>query len=152
MGEELLKQGMSGPGSGERQIIDVTEIVDKVGRGEELTLEEQAIYDDIDFDNIHPPRVPEDNHDENELSVRFEESQELFIVRLYDGFDNEWIDITGAITKEEADRVWNEKTKNGTEKTCYGDIDYYRIFPANTIMKYSLAARQLSEEEHDEEG
>lgn len=55
------------------------------------------------------------------------------MVRLFDMFDG-WIDITGPLSKEEADKVWNEYTKNGTEKTKYGDGDYYRIFPADTQM------------------
>jgi len=59
-----------------------------------------------------------------------------FVVRLYDGFDNRWIDITGPVTRAEADRVWSEKTKGGTEKTTFNDIDYFRIFPADTRMLY----------------
>jgi hypothetical protein len=61
----------------------------------------------------------------------------LYIVRLYDGFDHEWIDITKPITEEEALKVWNEKTKNGTEKTCFNDIDYYDIFPSDVKMLFS---------------
>ena len=51
---------------------------------------------------------------------------EKFIVRLYDGFDNEWIDVSSP-----------NKTKNGAEKTKFNDIDYYDIFPADTIMYFS---------------
>lgn len=60
-----------------------------------------------------------------------------YVVRLYDGFDNQWIDISEPVSKEEAERIWNEKTNNGTEKTSYGDIDYFKIFPTNTKMLYS---------------
>jgi len=60
--------------------------------------------------------------------------EDLYVVRLYDGFDNEWIDVSEAVSKDGADRIWNEKTKNGTEKTKFDDIDYYRIFPADTVM------------------
>lgn len=56
-----------------------------------------------------------------------------FVVRLWDMFDG-WIDITGAVTKAEADRILNEKTENGTKNTKYADGDYYSIFPANTRM------------------
>ena len=63
-------------------------------------------------------------------------NEELFIVRLYDGFDYVWIDISEPVTKEEAKKIWNEKTKNGTEKTSFGDIDYFDIFPADTKMHY----------------
>lgn len=60
-----------------------------------------------------------------------------YIVRLYDGFDNEWIDVSSPVSKEEANRIWNEKTNNGTEKTTYNDIDYYAIFEADTVMVFS---------------
>jgi hypothetical protein len=63
---------------------------------------------------------------------------DLFIVRLYDGFDHEWMDITEPVTRQEADKIWNERTKNGTEKTKYDDIDYFAIFPADTTMLYSV--------------
>ena len=63
-------------------------------------------------------------------------SKELFIVRLYDGFDNCWIDVTGPVSKAEADKVWNEKTNNGTSKTSFGDIDYYKVFPSDTQMLF----------------
>lgn len=57
----------------------------------------------------------------------------MYVVRLWDMFDG-WLDLTGPITKEEAEKLWNEKTNNGTRNTCYGDGDYYAIFPANTRM------------------
>ena len=62
--------------------------------------------------------------------------KELFVVRLYDGFDNCWCDVTEPISKEEADRVWNEKTDNGTKETKFDDIDYFKIFPAGTQMLF----------------
>lgn len=57
-----------------------------------------------------------------------------YIVRLYDGFDNIWIDICSPITKEKAEKLWNKNTEEGTRHTSYIDIDYYKIFPADTIM------------------
>ena len=63
--------------------------------------------------------------------------EELFVVRLYDGFDNEWMEVSEPVTKEEAQRIWNEKTNNGKEKTKFDNIDYYAIFPADTVMMYS---------------
>ena len=60
-----------------------------------------------------------------------------FVVRLYDGFDNVWCDVSQPVTIEEAKEIWNEKTGKGTHNTCFGDIDYYRIFPADTKMLYS---------------
>lgn len=62
--------------------------------------------------------------------------EEKFIVRLFDGMDGEWMDISLAVSKEEADKVWNESTKDGTEHTKFDDIDYYKIFPADTRMIY----------------
>jgi hypothetical protein len=62
---------------------------------------------------------------------------EQFIVRQYDGMDNQWTDMTGPVSKDEADRVWNELTAEGTKATSYEDIDYYRIFPADTRMVFS---------------
>lgn len=61
----------------------------------------------------------------------------LFIVRHYDGFDNDWIDVTKPISKEKADAKLAELTNNGQKSTSFGDIDYYKIFPANTRMLFS---------------
>lgn len=61
------------------------------------------------------------------------DQQKMKIVRLWDMFDG-WIDITGPVPEAEARRIWNEKTSNGTQKTCYADGDYYAIFPAGTRM------------------
>lgn len=61
---------------------------------------------------------------------------ETFIVRLWDGMDGIWMDVSEPVSKAEADRIWNEKTKNGTEKTKYDDIDYYHVFPADTVMRF----------------
>jgi hypothetical protein len=60
-----------------------------------------------------------------------------FIVRLYDGFDNEWIDISEPLPLEEAMKIWRGKTNNGTEKYKYDHIDYYEVFPADTKMLHS---------------
>ena len=60
-----------------------------------------------------------------------------YIVRLYDGFDGYWIDITGPMSREEADKVWLEKTSNGTRNRSFNDIDYYKVFPADTKMVFS---------------
>ena len=66
-----------------------------------------------------------------------------FIVRLYDGFDNEWIDVSEPSSYEEALEVWSEKTNGGTEKTTYNDIDYYAIFSEDTVMRYCLEGRKM---------
>lgn len=59
-----------------------------------------------------------------------------FVVRLWDMFDG-WIDISEPVTKEEADRIWNKETADGTKNTKYADGDYYSIFPADTKMFYT---------------
>lgn len=53
-----------------------------------------------------------------------------YIVRLWDGFDYKWIDVSLAVDEVAAIALWNEKTDFGTKMTSYNDIDYYRIFPA----------------------
>ena len=58
----------------------------------------------------------------------------LWVVRLYDGIDNVWIDVSDPVTLDKAKEIWREKTNNGTEKTCYNDLDYFRIFPSDTVM------------------
>ena len=58
------------------------------------------------------------------------------MVRLFDMFDG-WLDITSAISLEEAEKIWNEKTNNGTRNTSYDDGDYYKVFPADTRMIYT---------------
>ena len=60
-----------------------------------------------------------------------------YVVRLYDGFDNLWIDVSKPVTLNEAEEIWNQKTDNGTKKTDFQDIDYYKIFEADTKMLYS---------------
>ena len=59
----------------------------------------------------------------------------LYIVRLYDGFDNKWMDISEEMSHDKALKFLNKKTNNGTQNTSYDDIDYYKIFPADTVMQ-----------------
>jgi len=61
----------------------------------------------------------------------------LYVVRLYDGFDYCWMDVSKALSWDEAEAVWKEKTESGSKNTCYGDIDYYDIFPSDTRMLHS---------------
>lgn len=60
-----------------------------------------------------------------------------FVVRLYDGFDNEWMDIDKPGDEEHVKRVWNDRTSDGTRATSYSDIDYYAIYPVTTTMAHS---------------
>ena len=68
------------------------------------------------------------------MKKKAKEVKELFVVRLYDGFDNEWMDVSEPVSKEEAERILSKETHNGTRNTSFGDIDYYKIFPADTTM------------------
>lgn len=61
----------------------------------------------------------------------------LYIVRLYDGFDYCWMDVSKAVPWEEAVALWNEKTEGGMKNTRYGDIDYYAIYPSDTRMVHN---------------
>lgn len=61
----------------------------------------------------------------------------LFIVRLYDGMDNQWIDVSSPAPYFEAEAVWKLKTNAGTTNASFDDIDYYKIFPADTKMLYA---------------
>ncbi|MCX9024684.1 MAG: hypothetical protein OIN85_01145 [Candidatus Methanoperedens sp.] len=70
-------------------------------------------------------------------TTKTKKKEELFVVRLYDGFDNQWIDVSGAVPRSKAEDILSEKTCKGTKNTNYGDIDYYKIFPANSRMLYS---------------
>jgi len=63
----------------------------------------------------------------------------LYVVRLYDGFDGVWVDVSKAVTKAEAEAILAKETGNGTHHTSYANIDYYKIFPANTRMLYNSA-------------
>ena len=62
------------------------------------------------------------------------EPDKLYTVRLYDGFDNIWVDVLPNVLYAEARKEWEDRTLNGTQKTRFSDIDYYDIFLADTKM------------------
>lgn len=62
---------------------------------------------------------------------------DTFVVRLYDGFDNEWMDVSGSLSGRQAKKIWAEKTDNGRKATSYADIDYYAIYPTDANMVFS---------------
>ena len=62
--------------------------------------------------------------------------EDKFILRLWDMFDG-WMDVSKPVSKEEADKLWNEKTENGTKMTKFDDGDYWKVFPADTHMIYT---------------
>lgn len=57
-----------------------------------------------------------------------------FTVRCWDGMDGCWCDVAKDVTGAEALEVWCMKTANGTKAVKFSEIDYYRIFPADTAM------------------
>lgn len=80
--------------------------------------------------------------------IRINDMPDLFVVRLYDGMDRIWMDVCSPVPRDEAQRIWGEKTENGTKYTKYEDIDYYAIYPADTVMHFSYEA----EKERSESG
>jgi len=61
-----------------------------------------------------------------------------FVVRQWDGMVGAWTDCTGSVNAEEALTYWERATDGGTKGISFrNDIDYYRIFEANTVMLWS---------------
>lgn len=64
-----------------------------------------------------------------------------WVVRLWDGFDGEWMDVSDPIAdRAEADTLCGDKNEaraSGKREGSYGDIDYYKVFPADTVMFFS---------------
>lgn len=59
-----------------------------------------------------------------------------YVVRQWDGMDGCWTDCTGEVGRDEALRVWAERTDGGAHRIGYAEIDYYRIFPGASQMKW----------------
>ena len=66
---------------------------------------------------------------------------ELFVVRLWDSFDGLWMDVSEPVSREQAEAIWNEKTSNASKNTSFRDTDYYKVFPAGTVMTFSYETR-----------
>lgn len=62
---------------------------------------------------------------------------DLFVVRLWDGFDYIWIDVSKPLPRDEAQEIWNEKTDGGSERASFKDTAYYKVFPADTRMLFA---------------
>jgi hypothetical protein len=60
-----------------------------------------------------------------------------FVVRVWDGMDGCWTDCSGEISRDEALRVWADRTDNGARRVSYAEIDYYAIFPGGTHMLWN---------------
>lgn len=80
-----------------------------------------------------------------EQALRMSPRCDRFVVRHYDGFDREWVDVTEPLPAAEAMCVWNEKTSDGTQLSQYDDIDYFAIHPADVVMRESAAGRRIAE-------
>lgn len=68
----------------------------------------------------------------------------LYIVRLWDGFDGEWMDVSDPLPKDEAEKLAGDKNEArtsgpgaGLREGRYDQIDYYRAWPADTKMVFS---------------
>ncbi len=61
-----------------------------------------------------------------------------FILRQWDGMDGCWSDCHEAedVDGEIALLAWMERTEQGSKRVSFHEIDYYRIFPANTRMEW----------------
>ena len=73
---------------------------------------------------------------EKEIDHRYPLDGE-YVVRQYARYDNEWIDITGAVSLIEAATEWDKLTEGGTRKVRYEDGTYFDIFPIDTTMVFS---------------
>jgi hypothetical protein len=56
-------------------------------------------------------------------------------LRIWDGMDGCWSDVATG-DAETMMRLWYERTQGGTKNTNFHDIDYYRLFPADTRMAF----------------
>lgn len=72
----------------------------------------------------------------------------LYIVRHWDGFDGEWIDIGEPMTKELAEKEAGDRNEKrvgsgaGNRRGNYNEIDYFKAFPADTKMHFSEGLSQ----------
>ena len=74
-------------------------------------------------------------HDPN-LDLRIENGR--FIVRHWDGMDGVWTDVSdGSLDADGALALWEGHTAVGTRNIDFRQIDYYRIFPADSVMLWS---------------
>lgn len=71
------------------------------------------------------------------MGVNAWSTDDKFTLRVFDGMDGCWCDVVANVDLAFALRAWCERTADGTKATSYGDIDYYKIFLADTKMLYS---------------
>ncbi len=76
-----------------------------------------------------------------------------FTVRVWDGMDGCWTDVAEAtaVIAEIALATWMDKTSLGTVHVSFDEIDYYRIFPADTAMGWDGSrGREMFRDDTDE--
>lgn len=70
-------------------------------------------------------------------------NDDLYVVRLWDGFDGEWMDISEPLPQAEAEKLCGDENEKrtgpgaGKREGHYSEIDYYAVFPADTVMRFS---------------
>ena len=75
-------------------------------------------------------------------------TEKLWIVRLWDGFDGEWMDVSDPMPENDAKELAGDKNEArsgsgaGNRDGHYGEIDYYSAFPADTKMLWSEGRSQ----------
>ncbi len=58
-----------------------------------------------------------------------------YALRIWDGMDGCWSNVQEGRLHEVL-QLWSESTVRGTSKTRFDEIDYYKVFPAETRMKW----------------
>ncbi len=80
----------------------------------------------------------------------FDFARGRYTLRVWDGMDGCWSDVLANATAADALAKWCSLTKDGTKQVSFNEIDYYRIFPANTRMLWD--GTQGGEMFRDDEG
>lgn len=83
------------------------------------------------------------------MGVNAWSADDKFTLRVWDGMDGCWCDVVTNVDLAFALRAWCERTENGTKATSYSDIDYYKIFTADTKLLYSDGFTMRGEESDD---
>lgn len=71
------------------------------------------------------------------------EKEGLFVVRLWDGFDTLWMDVSEPMSRADAEKLCGDKNEArsgsgaGNRIGSFNEIDYYKVFPADTKMIFS---------------
>ncbi len=68
-------------------------------------------------------------------NVDFDAADARFTLRLWDGMDGCWCDCVEGGAHEVL-AAWHQRTKDGTEKVSFNEIDYFRIFPQDSRMHW----------------